>query len=314
MSDPRPVIEVACGVLQDRLGRVLLAQRPEGKIAAGYWEFPGGKVEPGETVRDALARELAEELGVKVTAARPLIRLRHAYSNRIVLLDTWLVTGFDGEPLSREGQALSWRALDRIEDLQTLPTVAPILRPLRLPADYVFTPADATLASIRAGLERLPHRALLRLRLPELGDAGYAALARDLVAETRERGLRLVLDREPALSRELACGFHAASAVWPGLTARPVPEHLPFIASAHSQQDLRQLAEAGAPADAAVLGHVQPTTTHPQDPELGWAGFRDAIYECGLPVYAIGGVGPADHDRIWTMGGQGSAGIRAYWS
>jgi len=311
MTDPRPILEVACGVLRNARGEVLLAQRPEGKVAAGFWEFPGGKVEPGESVAGALARELHEELGVSVTQARPLIRLRHAYSNRIVQLDTWLVTGFDGEPSSREMQALAWCGLGEIARLQTLPTVAPILKPLRLPVDYVFTRPDATVASIRAGLDRLPAGALLRLRLPKLDDFGYAALARMLQPEAQARGLTLMLDREPGLSRELGCGLHATSKVWPTLTSRPVPAHLPFAVSVHSAEELSRL--AALDVDAAVLGHVLATPTHEGQPGLGWNGFSEAVWECGLPVYAIGGVGPADHERIWAAGGQGSAGIGAYW-
>ena len=311
MTDPRPILEVACGVLRNARGELLLAQRPEGKVAAGFWEFPGGKVEPGESVAHALARELHEELGVTVTQARPLIRLRHAYTNRIVQLDTWLVTGFDGEPSSREMQALAWCGLAEIAKLQTLPTVAPILKPLRLPADYVFTRPDATVASIRAGLDRLPAGALLRLRLPRLDDFGYAALARMLQPEAQARGLTLMLDREPGLSRELGCGLHATSNVWPTLTSRPVPTHLPFAVSVHSAEELVRL--AGLDVDAAVLGHVLATPTHEGQPGLGWDGFAKAVWECGLPVYAIGGVGPGDHERIWNVGGQGSAGIGAYW-
>jgi 8-oxo-dGTP diphosphatase len=305
-----PLIQVACGVLQKADGAVLLAQRPEGKIAAGFWEFPGGKIEPGESAHAALVRELHEELGVEVRVARPLIRLRHAYSNRIVVLDTWLVSAFDGEPQSRENQALAWASLDAVGGYDTLPTVAPIMKPLRLPADYVFTSPTMDAASIRAGLARLPHNALLRLRLPSLSDKAYAALASSLVVEVKNAGLRLVLDRTPELSRQLDCGWHASAAAWRGLHARPdVPA---FFGSAHTREEL--LALNALDADAAVLGHVQATRSHADQPPLGWSGFADAALEAGLPVYAIGGVGADDHERAWNHGGQGCAGINAYWN
>ncbi|RTZ80514.1 MAG: hypothetical protein DSZ01_02110, partial [Gammaproteobacteria bacterium] len=86
------IIEVAAGVLQDAAGRVLLARRPEGVHQGGLWEFPGGKVEPGESVRQALERELEEELGIGIKACRPLIRVGHRYADRNVVLDTWLVS------------------------------------------------------------------------------------------------------------------------------------------------------------------------------------------------------------------------------
>lgn len=305
MTGDLPLIEVACGVLQRADGQVLLAQRPEGKIAAGYWEFPGGKIEPGESADEALLRELHEELGVAVRAARPLIRLRHAYHNRIVILDTWLVTDFDGQPQSRENQALAWVALDAIAAYTTLPTVAPILKPLRLPAHYVFTPPTIDPATLRDRLSGLPSDALLRLRLPALDDRAYAALA----ASLRRGGHRLVLDRDPALSRELECGWHATTRAWRALRQRPdVPA---FYGSAHDRADLDALRRLDA--DAAVLGAVLPTASHPGEPTLGWDGFAGAALESGLPVYAIGGVGREHLLYAWQHGGQGCAGISAYW-
>ena len=304
-----PLIQVACGVLQRADGAVLLAQRPEGKIAAGFWEFPGGKIEPGESAYAALARELFEELGVTVRAARPLIRLRHAYSNRIVVLDTWLVSAFDGQPELRENQALAWAALDAVSGYDCLPTVAPILKPLRLPADYVFTAPTMDAAAIRAGLTRLPRQALLRLRLPALSDADYAALASSLVDDVQQTGLQLVLDRSIELSRELGCGWHAPVAAWRDLPSRP--DVTAFFGSAHTLEEL--LALNALAADAAVLGHVQATRSHADQEPLGWQGFADAALEAGLPVYAIGGVGSSDHELAWNNGGQGCAGINAYW-
>ena len=153
----KPLIHVACGVLVNAAGEVLLAQRPEGKIAAGWWEFPGGKIELGESPLQALTRELREELGVTVRQAKPLIRFRHDYSNRSIVLDTWRVTAFDGEPRGCEGQALRWLPVEQFADVSPLlPTVVPIEQALRTPAHYVFTPPQITPGELLAGLARLP--------------------------------------------------------------------------------------------------------------------------------------------------------------
>lgn len=309
-----PVIHVACAVVRRPSGEVLLAQRPTGKIAAGWWEFPGGKIEQGEPPRVALDRELEEELGIRSVRARPLIRFRHAYSNRIVLLDTWLVTEYEGELHGREEQAFVWTRPEALHDWpQALPTVAPSVRALLLPEHYVFTPADASVDRVRRGLKTLPRGALLRLRLPALDDARYHDIARELLPAVHAAGLRLVLDREPARASALgADGWHASAAVVRRLGGR-APEGPPLqFASCHRAQEVRSAGAAGF--DAAVLGPVKTTPTHPGEPAIGWASFEDATQYAGLPVYAIGGVGPQDLDRAFAAYGQGVAGISAYWA
>jgi 8-oxo-dGTP diphosphatase len=101
-------IDVVAGALYDAAGRVLIAQRPPGKALAGRWEFPGGKVHDGEDAYDALVRELREELGIEVRAAERLMRYPHAYADRVVWLDMWIVTDWRGAPGSLDGQALKW--------------------------------------------------------------------------------------------------------------------------------------------------------------------------------------------------------------
>jgi len=104
----RTVIRVVAAALYDAHGRVLIAQRPTGKHMAGRWEFPGGKVNSGESERMALVRELREELGIEVTAARALMRLRHAYEDRDVELSLWVVERYAGAPCSLDEQPLKW--------------------------------------------------------------------------------------------------------------------------------------------------------------------------------------------------------------
>ena len=126
-----PTIHVVAGVLFDHSGRVLVARRPGGSHLAGLWEFPGGKLEPGESREAGLARELAEELGVRVLAASPLVCVEHPYPDRDVVLDVWRVESYSGEPHGREGQAIEWRDLGSLDAADFPPADAPVLAALR---------------------------------------------------------------------------------------------------------------------------------------------------------------------------------------
>jgi mutator protein MutT len=133
-SSSGPVIHVVAAAVIDAAGRVLIAQRPSGKHMAGGWEFPGGKLEPGEERLAGLARELREELGISIIGIpRPLIRVRHAYPSREVLLDIWVVKRYSGEVRGLDGQALRWCVQDELETAELLPADRPIVRALRLP-------------------------------------------------------------------------------------------------------------------------------------------------------------------------------------
>jgi len=133
-SSSGPVVHVVAAAVIDAAGRVLIAQRPAGKHMAGGWEFPGGKLEPGEDRLAGLARELREELGISIIGTpRPLIRVRHAYPSREVLLDIWVVKGYSGEARGLDGQALRWCTQDELEAAELLPADRPIVRALRLP-------------------------------------------------------------------------------------------------------------------------------------------------------------------------------------
>jgi 8-oxo-dGTP diphosphatase len=135
----RPLIHVVAGVVIDAAARVLIAQRPAGKHMAGGWEFPGGKLEPGEERLAGLARELREEIGITVGPARPLIRVRHAYPSREVLLDVWVVRRYEGEPRGLDGQALHWCTQDELATAELLPADKPIVAALRLPERLTAT-------------------------------------------------------------------------------------------------------------------------------------------------------------------------------
>ena len=110
------VIHVAAGVIYGASGAILIARRPDDAHQGGLWEFPGGKLESGETVQQALCRELHEELGITPREMSPLVEIRHDYPDKSVLLDVWKVTRFDGEAHGKEGQAIQWVKLRALNE------------------------------------------------------------------------------------------------------------------------------------------------------------------------------------------------------
>jgi 8-oxo-dGTP diphosphatase len=179
----RAEIHVVAGAITDAEGRVLIAQRPRGRHLAGRWEFPGGKLAAGEEPYAGLQRELAEELGVAVRAARPLIRLRHTYPDRRVLLDVWQVTDYEGEPQALESQALAWARPDELPQHDLLEADRAIVTALRLPRlARVLAPGE-TLQSVRG-------RAAQTILVPAPED-GAGELDADSVAAARAAGHRI---------------------------------------------------------------------------------------------------------------------------
>jgi len=309
-------IHVAAGVIEDGLGRILVAKRLDHVHQGGLWEFPGGKLEPGERLDAGLARELEEELGIRIRSARPLIRIHHDYGDRHVLLDVHRVTVFDGEPHGREGQPLEWiHPWDmRPEDFPAADR--PIIVALRLPSLYLITgedPCDADVflgllsTSLNRGVE------LVQLRAHALADIDYARLAERAFDLCERYGARLLLNRVPDSVRSVPChGIHLSGRGLATLQERPRGDWDWIGASCHTAQDLARAAELDL--DYALLSPVLQTASHPDAPPLGWETFAALADKAGLPVYALGGLGPGDLDIAIGHGAQGIAAIRGLWS
>lgn len=308
-------IHIAVGIIEDAHSRVLVSRRRPSTHGAGDWEFPGGKVDGGESVYQALARELAEELGIRVSAARPLIRVRHDYPERLVVLDTWRVTAYAGRPESLEGQALRWLEKGELRNWPLMAADAPIVTALRLPDRYLITGASADapadfLARLDASLER--GVMLVRLRAPMLDDVAYRALAARAIGRCHRVGAACLLDRDAGMVADLgADGLHMPARRLAALNARPIGVDHWFAASCHTAAELRHAARLAA--DFVVLSPVKPTPTHPGTETLGWLVFNELVESANLPVYALGGLDPGDLADAWSHGAQGIAAIRGLW-
>lgn len=309
-------IHVAAGAIQDASGRILIAKRPDHVHQGGLWEFPGGKLEPGEAPEEGLARELREELGIRVLSSRPLIRIHHDYGDRPVLLDVHRISTFAGAPHGREGQPLAWVHPEDM-DPEIFPAAdRPIITALRLPALYLVTgddpnDPDAFFARLTRALERGIR--LVQLRAHDLSDAAYAHLAEGAYGLCERHDARLLLNRDPDLVRDLPChGLHLTSRRLAELAQRPLGDGSLVGASCHSAEDLSRAGHLGL--DYALLSPVRATASHPDTESLGWGRFSALADRAMLPVYALGGLGPADLEDAFCHGAQGIAAIRGLWS
>lgn len=307
--DQLPIIEVAAGVLTDARGRVLLMQRLPGKHLAGLWEFPGGKLEPGEAIEPALARELREELGIEAHGFAPLISLPWRYPEKSVRLHALRVTGWRGEPHAREGHPLRWTPIGDMDPAEMPAADRPIVTALRLPPHYIITPCDLDTARVEA-LRANGGSSLLQLRWPGIDRASARVMAEALSRRAPEISDRLLVNADVELARELRIGVHLRAAQLRELRERPLPATEWVGASCHDAGELERAAMLGA--DFATLSPVRITASHPNAKPLGWDRFAELVRDARLPVYALGGIGPDDLDRARAAGAQGVAGISAF--
>lgn len=298
------VVEVAAAVIE-RPGEFLLARRPAGKPYPGYWEFPGGKIEPGEDARAALVRELREELGIEVLHATPWIMRVYAYTHATVRLHFFRVSAWEGEPQPLEEQAIAWQRVGAPDVAPMLPANAPVLAALALPAVMIVS----NLASFGAEnwLERAAEaarheRLLIQVREKSLRREALEALVGSLLTHVAAFDARVVVNSDCG-RLATAHGVHLTSAALIESASRP--DAALVGASCH---DAAQLAQAERLAlDYALLGPVQPTRSHPGAPTLGWAGFAELVRGCSIPVYAIGGLSRADLGQARRHGAHGVA-------
>ncbi len=305
------VVEVAAAILLRADGsEFLLAQRPAGKVYAGYWEFPGGKVEPGESVRAALVRELHEELGITVTACAPWLTRVFTYPHATVRLNFWRVTGWDGNigtsaPL--EHSAVNWLACGKTATVAPiLPANAPILKALALPTRMAITMAE--IEGTERQLERLEEALANGLRLVQVRERSWPVANRLWFAEAvtrvaHDHGALVLINNDADIARTVgADGLHLPAAALAACTQRP--DFAWVGASCHSAAEIVRAGELGL--DYALLGPVLPTPTHPEAAGLGWSRFADLIAGTAIPVFALGGM---KNDLLADAQGVGAHGI-----
>jgi len=307
------IVEVAAAVLQRPDGSFLLAQRPADKIWAGYWEFPGGKIEPGETPYHALVRELREELGITVATAYPWVTRMFTYPHATVRLNFFRMTAWSGDLHPHEGQEFSWQRVPNISVTPMLPANAPILRALELPSSYAISNVQEL--GEQEFMRRLEAALRKGLRLVQLRENNYSRealreLALKMLSLIRQHDARLFINADIELVREIgADGVQLTGTQLAGLRERPAVEWC--AASCHNAEELRRAEALGC--DFALLSPVLPTQSHPGAPHLGWENFAAIVASSSIPVYALGGLTHDDMQTAWQHGAHGISLLRQAW-
>ena len=307
------IVDVAAAVILRDDGAFLLGRRPPGSIYAGHWEFPGGKVEAGETPSQALSRELHEELGIDIESAYSWIVREFIYAHAHVRLHFFRVLRWSGELRDLQHDALAWQFAGQVDVAPLLPANAPVLAALALPDFYAISHAagigvDAQLAALAQALDR--GLRLVQLRETGLPAAQRAAFVHAAVKLCHHYAARVLINGDGALAKGCdADGIHLTAAQMILLDSRP---DFPLVsASCHDKRELATAARLGL--DFVVAGPVKATASHPGRPGLGWQALAEMIAGCPLPVYALGGLTRDDMQEAWRAGAHGIAAIRAAW-
>ncbi len=321
-------VHVVALALRDAAGRVLVQQRPDHKHQGGLWEFPGGKVEPGESPLAALRREIHEELDYTLGAAGPLIQVTHDYPDKSVRLEVWQAV--DPQAAARlrpaEGQPIRWVGVDALRRLPMPAADRPVVNALRLPDHYwitPFLPADGVSAHrassqaiqswLRTARSRLDSGVrMVQFRSKTIPETNRALLLKALYPWCREKGVALIYNGEVGVGRAMldygiADGLHLSSAQLMALRQRPVDDIHWLSASVHNEEELHQARKLEV--DFVSLSPVRATQSHPQAQPLGWERFAELARQAHCPVYALGGMALADVSAARAAGGQGVAGI-----
>lgn len=305
------VLHVAVGVIKDGEGRVLISLRHDDADQGGLWEFPGGKLESGESVEQALSRELKEELDITVLEITPLIKVDHQYADFKVLLDVWLVTLFSGKPVGREGQEIKWLSPDKLKNYSFPEANAPIVVAARLADEYAILNAEND-ADLLTDLNTILDNGvkLIQARIKALSEKEVRRFFELAIPLCKEKGAKLLVNSAVKNTDRINVdGIHLTSLDLMALEQRPMGYEW-VAASCHNRVELQHAAQIGV--DFVVLAPVLPTRTHPEAEAMGWDKFEALTASVNIPVFALGGMMKQDKYFSLKVGAQGIAGIRTF--
>lgn len=303
-------LAVAVGVIKNDQGQVLISRRHDKLHQGGLWEFPGGKIEAGETAEQALARELKEELAIEVINAIPLITINHQYPDLAVQLKVFLVDEFSGIAKGCEGQPLQWVAVQNLKQYEFPAANQAIINAAQLPPYYAILD-DSDEYSLEYKLNKILAKGikLIQARLKNLSADAAHIFIKQAYSLCQQHNALLLINSAVKLTDNMADGIHLTSQDLMAIQTRPA--NIKWLAaSCHNLKELNHAEQIGI--DFVVLAPVLATQSHPETPPLGWQQFTEWVNECNIPVYALGGQTLVHKTIAQQAGGQGIAAIRAF--
>lgn len=305
-------VSVGC-LIKDH--RVLIGQRLARQSHAGEWEFPGGKLDSGETAEQALKREFIEETGLQTQGWRPLISYPWDHGDIQVQLHVFVTDQFDGELQAHEGHAFEWCPISELRQRAMLVANRGIINALQLPERYMisgdFHDANDAISRLKSALAQ--GIKLVQLRAKSLEKTDFIALANTACRLCHGHGAKLLLNAKPEWLAEVpdADGLQLASTAIMNLTQRPIGRDKWLAVSVHNEVEIAKAVELEA--DFILLSPVKETASHLGEPGLGWEAFKQLSQSVAVPVYALGGLSDRDLAQAKQSGAQGVAAISGYW-
>lgn len=341
-------LHVAVAVIVKQ-GKVLISRRAQHVHQGGLWEFPGGKVEADETIKEALYREIKEELGLKIKNSRPLIKLEYHYPDKSVILETQIVTDFEGreyaanasqdekEPkqFGLEGQQVEWVSFEQLKNFQFPKANKAILDALLFPERYLITP-DCSVDNIKQFIQSFANslghyeqsQQIVQIRIKSLKGEILSKLIQQLGLTARAKNTLILANSSMCLESSsvqasqhhlnilnLTDGIHLTGEHLYGAFIKKYRQQFPekkIAASCHCQKDIEQANHSGL--DFIVVSPVQHTASHPETEPLGWKQFRRLADIAEMPVFALGGMSQNDIKYAQDNGAQGISAIRGLWN
>ena len=312
--EPKAVhVHVSVAVLINADHQVLLGQRPAPKAWEGWWEFPGGKIEKGETSVDALYREIYEEIGVKIIQFKKWVTRKYSYGGNDITLHFFKVHKWEGEVTSKENQKLVWTYLQNPNVSPILPANLFVQKAFDLPKYYAITNLSETSKiiffnqlknKISNGLK------MIQVREKNISFDEFKIFSKEVIKICKPKGVKVIINSDVNLAYEIkADGVHLTSKDLVSMKTKP--KNLIVSASCHNPEEI-DIAEK-LNINFIVLSIVKHTLSHPDVKPMGWAKFKKIANKVNTPIYALGGLGVKDNQVALENGAIGIASQRLIW-